>query len=585
MKKASFRELINIDTLRKMAESLYAATGIPMGIIGEDGEIYLSVGWQELCVHYHRANPVTCERCKKSDKYIIEHINEYNKTGKYVAYKCLNGLWDIGIPLIISEQYIATIHLGQFFYEDEVIDENFFRAQALEFGFDVYNYMDALKKVPVFSREKVEHIMQYFSALVSTLGESGLRLMESEKLHSELESSQQYLNSIFNSVNDAIFIHDTDGNIIDINQTAVNMYSYTGEELVGMNIKDLISENSPYSGDEVVNLLNDISYEQPLIIELKGKNKENQEFWTEVNARLRRIGDQDRHVAAVRDISDRKRTEMELQKKALEMEQLRTEFFSNISHELKTPLNIILGSLQIINMMIKDDEKPINKEKIINHLYIERQNCLRLLRLINNLIDSNKLGTGDFDVSLSNCNIVSLVENITLSVAEYIKNNDMNLIFDTDIEEKIIACDLDKVERIMLNLLSNAVKFTNPGGNINVNILNGEEFITIIVEDTGIGIPQDKLQIIFDRFRQVDKSFTRSREGSGIGLSIVKHLVEIHGGNVSVHSDYGIGTKFIVRLPVRIVDEERNQENIKFREGVLDNYVEMVRFEFSDIYN
>lgn len=584
MKKINFLDLINITALKKMAESLYEAAGIPIGIVGINGDIYLSVGWQEICVKYHRKNPVTCERCKISDRYIDEHINEYMKNGKYIAYKCLNNLWDAGIPLVISDQHIATIHLGQFFYDDEIVDENYFIRQAKEFGFDESGYLAALKKIPVFSRKKVENMMKYYSGLVQTLADSGLRLLESEKYQKELKKSEQYINTIFNSVNDAIFIHDSDGTIIDINKTAVRMFGYTHDELIGMKIEKLISESSPCSGEDVTQLFKNVnSEEQPQIFELIGKNKGKQDFWIEVNIHMAKVDDYDRLVAAVRDITDRKKTEMELQNKALEMENMRTEFFANISHELKTPLNIIFGSMQIISMMISDKDKPIDKVKIINTLSIQRQNCLRLLRLINNLIDSNKLESGEFDINLTNCNVVSLVEEITLSVADYIKSKNINLVFDTNIEEKIIACDPDKIERIMLNLLSNAVKFTGLVGSIYVSVFDGKEFITITVEDTGIGIPEDKLDIIFDRFRQVDKSLTRSREGSGIGLSIVKSLVEIHGGTISVESNYGKGTKFIIKLPVRTTDIENNKERNKLFND--DNYVERISIEFSDIYN
>lgn len=120
----------------------------------------------------------------------------------------------------------------------------------------------------------------------------------------------------------------------------------------------------------------------------------------------------------------------------MELEKLRTEFFANISHELRTPLNIILGVIQILRRDLLDKEKPIDKGKIINNIDIERQNCFRLLRLINNLIDSTKLDAGHFQIDMINCNIVSIVEEITLSVASYISNNNINLIFDTDVEEK-----------------------------------------------------------------------------------------------------------------------------------------------------
>ncbi|MEQ8156722.1 MAG: GAF domain-containing sensor histidine kinase, partial [Clostridiaceae bacterium] len=243
-----------------------------------------------------------------------------------------------------------------------------------------------------------------------------------------------------------------------------------------------------------------------------------------------------------------------------ELEKLRTEFFANISHELKTPLNIILSTIQVNSMIVQNEEKLINEKKIMDNINIEKQNCFRLLRLINNLIDSTKLDSSSLELNVVNYNIVSLVEDISQSVAGYIKNNNLTLTFDTDIEEKIIACDLDKVERIMLNLLSNAIKFTEPGGSIFVNIMDGEEYITVTVEDTGIGIPEDKLNEIFDRFRQVDKSFTRKTEGSGIGLSLVKSLVEMHGGTISAESKYGEGTKFIIKLPVRVLLDHDNSE-------------------------
>ena len=268
----------------------------------------------------------------------------------------------------------------------------------------------------------------------------------------------------------------------------------------------------------------------------------------------------------------------------LELEKIQAEFFANISHELRTPLNIILGTIQLNGMMIEDKEKPFDKKKIINNINIEKQHCFRLLRLINNLIDSTKLDSSNLDINMINCNIVNLVEEITQSVAQYINNNNLTLIFDTDVEEKIVACDLDKIERIMLNLLSNSIKFTELGGSIFVNIIDGDEYITITVEDNGIGIPSDKLNIIFDRFRQVDKSFTRKQEGNGIGLSLVKSLVEIQKGTILVESEYGVGTKFTIRFPVRILDNENGDVKISLVNNTINNCVERIKIEFSDIY-
>lgn len=158
------------------------------------------------------------------------------------------------------------------------------------------------------------------------------------------------------------------------------------------------------------------------------------------------------------------------------------------------------------------------------------------------------------------------------------------MIFDTDTEERIIACDFDKIERIIYNLLSNSIKYSKPGGSIFVNITNGEEYVTITVEDTGIGIEKDKLDIIFERFRRIDTSFTRKNEGSGIGLSIVKSLVEMHNGTISAESEYGVGTKFTIRLPVKVLEYKNEDTLNKLIYNTINNRVERTKIEFSDIY-
>jgi signal transduction histidine kinase len=175
---------------------------------------------------------------------------------------------------------------------------------------------------------------------------------------------------------------------------------------------------------------------------------------------------------------------------------------------------------------------------------------------------------------------VSIVEDITLSVADYIKSKGVNIIFDTDVEERFMAVDCDKIERIILNLLSNAVKFTNSGDDIFVLVKDEEESVKISVKDTGVGIPEDKLKIIFDRFGQVEKTLTRNKEGTGIGLSLVKTLVEIHGGSISVNSKLGEGSEFIVELPVTLVEEKEEDMCSPYYSSKVDN----ILVEFSDIY-
>lgn len=267
-------------------------------------------------------------------------------------------------------------------------------------------------------------------------------------------------------------------------------------------------------------------------------------------------------------------------KKLEKYDQMKTEFFSNLSHELRTPLNVILSTLQLMRikkatLVQKPDER--------NYFSIMQQNCYRLLRLVNNLIDITKIDSNFFELKLCNCNIVEVVENITMSVAEYIESKGITLKFDTNIEEKMIACDPDQIERVILNLLSNAMKFTPQGGRIWVKILDDDDKVKIKVRDNGIGIPKNKQDIIFDRFQQVNKSFSRHHEGSGIGLSLVKSLIEKHGGDISLKSQEGKGSEFILELPCKILpgqitDTDSEAEIVKHKQ------VERAQIEFSDIY-
>jgi PAS domain S-box-containing protein len=285
------------------------------------------------------------------------------------------------------------------------------------------------------------------------------------------------------------------------------------------------------------------------------------------------------YINVLKDISPAKkisalRNEIKNHEKQLndtmEYNKLQSEFFSNISHEFKTPLNVILAAIQIMTISKKHTEK---------HLRIMKQNCYRLLRLVSNIIDLTKFDTGYSDLVLRNHNIVGLMKEVVLSVNDYIISRGLDIVFRTSVEQRIIALDSEKIERIMLNLLSNSIKFTDRGGTISVTLDETNEAVYISVRDTGMGIPEDKLNTILDRFSQVDKTLSRNGEGSGLGLAIVKKLVDMHQGTLTIHSVIGVGSEFIVELPLRTVKDENNHRYC-FAE---ESRSQRVNVEFSDI--
>ena len=255
------------------------------------------------------------------------------------------------------------------------------------------------------------------------------------------------------------------------------------------------------------------------------------------------------------------------------------EFFVNISHELKTPLNVISSAIQLFDLYCKNGSLDEKKNSIIEYIDSTKQNCYRLSKLINNIVDLSKIEAGFYKLNLSNNNIVEVVEKIVTSVTAFVVRKNLNIVFDTNVEEKIIACDLEKIERVVLNLISNAIKFSNEGDEIFVQVKDKNEFVKILVKDNGIGIEEKDLEVIFDRFKQVDKSLSRNSEGTGIGLSLVKSIVELHGGNIHVESKVGMGSKFIVKLPSKNVA----YDNVLY-DSHMKNKNESIQVELSDVY-
>jgi len=150
----------------------------------------------------------------------------------------------------------------------------------------------------------------------------------------------------------------------------------------------------------------------------------------------------------------------------------------------------------------------------------------------------------------------------------------------------VVACDPGEIQRVLLNLISNSIKSIDSGGKIEVSLYRTERNVKINVKDTGCGIPEDKLEYVFDALRQVDKSFTRNSEGSGLGLYIVKYIIKKHGGNIKVKSKLGEGSEFEVILPIRRIDEtQKDIINKKVENYLKNDPLEKVSIEFSDIYS
>ncbi len=226
-----------------------------------------------------------------------------------------------------------------------------------------------------------------------------------------------------------------------------------------------------------------------------------------------------------------------------EVDEIKTRFFTNISHEFRTPLTLILGPVKQIAEKAQD-------ERTREELGMVHRNANKLLRLVNQLLDIAKLESGNTNLEAAPANIVKLVRAWVLSFSSHAERKEITLNFSAAEDEIVAYVDKDKMEKIVINLLSNAFKFTPEGGRIDVNVGTSERCVNISVGDSGIGIRADRLQRIFDRYYQAGGSHYGEQEGTGIGLSLTKELVELHKGRIEVESEEGKGTTFVVSIPL-----------------------------------
>jgi signal transduction histidine kinase/ligand-binding sensor domain-containing protein/DNA-binding response OmpR family regulator len=226
-----------------------------------------------------------------------------------------------------------------------------------------------------------------------------------------------------------------------------------------------------------------------------------------------------------------------------EVDELKSRFFANISHEFRTPLTLILGPIK--RMRDASDDEQAREDLGLVH-----RNATRLLELVNQLLDLSRLESGNMKLQAAPENIIPLLKGLLQSFCSYAERKNISMAFTSSAENIVVYFDREKLQKIITNILSNAFKFTPQGGRVELSVTQGARFVSVRISDTGIGIPAGEIPRIFDRFYQVDGSHAGKQEGTGIGLSLTRELVELHKGTITVESEEGRGTAFTVRLPL-----------------------------------
>ncbi|WP_378954331.1 ATP-binding protein [Pelosinus sp. sgz500959] len=378
-----------------------------------------------------------------------------------------------------------------------------------------------------------------------------------EKIFQTQKESEARYQDIFNVANDAIVLHNAeDGCIIDFNDKLPALYGCSREELIIENAKNIKNGEAPYNYKGSKEWIKLAMAGEPQIFEWLVKKKDGTYRWTEVNLKMAMVGKQECALAILRDISKRKRNELELIKAKEEAEKAslsKGQFLANMSHEIRTPMNGIIGMTDLTLMTDLADEQRMYLETI-------KMSTKSLLRVVNDILDYSKIEAGKLSLEYIPFILSEVLEDVVALFLITAKQSGIKI--RTSVSEEIPAIligDSFRLRQVLSNLIGNAVKFTTRG-NIDVDITckalrAGVIRLNFVVSDTGIGIAEDKLHILFESFSQVDGSNTRQFGGTGLGLAISKKLTELMGGKIWVESKEGQGSKFYFTGLFQVPDE------------------------------
>ena len=585
-------DLIDIPNLQILMDRFYAATGIPVGIIASGGEILVATGWQDICTKFHRTHPVTAERCRQSDDYIKTHLS----ANTYVQYKCCNGLWDLAVPIIIAEEHVATLFLGQFFYDDEEIDSMFFRDQALEFDFDLDTYMAALRGIPVFSREEIRLIMDFYASFVGFIVTMGIARHRQTEIGKTLRLSEERHRTLFQSANDAIFTI-CDGRIVNCNKKTLEMFRCTADELIGKTIEEVSTSIQPDGNKTTAksrDLVTSAMGGTPQIFEWRHQRNDGTLFDAEVSLNRLEYQEKVELMAIVRDITERmlveeaqreardnlekrvaerteelaktievltseigerQRAEENLKAETAErlqaMEELRNkdrilmqqsrlaamgEMIGNIAHQWRQPLNNLGLIMQQVQLCHGDD--GFSKELLDESV----DRSMDIIQHMSGTIDDfrNYFRPDKVKVEFKALNEITKV--LTLIEAGF--TNQHIKIEVNPMANPVIHGYPNEYSQALLNILINArdafMKRCTVNPQIWIKVSSDDGNAVVTITDNAGGIPENILHKIFDPY------FTTKGpdKGTGVGLFMSKTIIEKNmNGSLTIRNT-GNGAEF-----------------------------------------
>jgi PAS domain S-box-containing protein len=557
--KLKLADIIDARMIQSLMNDFHKLTHIPMAIVDLQGKVLVGVGWQDICVKFHRIHPETCRHCVESDTQLSTGIGP----GEFRLYKCKNNMWDIATPLIVGGHHVGNIFSGQFFFEEEPLNYELFRSQAMQYGFNEQSYIAALETVPFLSRESVDTgivFLMKIAHMLSHLSYSNIKLVRSlaerDALMNSLQESEQRYRNLFDRVPIGIFRTTAEGRILDANPALVYILGYPDREA-------LLATNaaSIYVSPEDRRQWRVRAEKEKTIqgFETRMQRPDGGVIWVRISGRITHDeGKQTYYEGTMEDITEHKQAEEALQKAQEEL--IRNEKLSVlgrlagiVGHELRNPLGVMNNAVYFLKTVMSDADETVKE-----YLDMIKQEIDNSERIIIDLLDFARTRTPQVasvtpgalvNKSLGKCHIP---ENISIK---------------TDISDALprVSVDPFQMNQVLQNLIANAVQAMPEGGVLSISArresgvrsqesgsgskLNTQhskldgDFVGISISDTGKGISPENMEKLFQPL------FTTKTKGIGLGLVVCKNLVEANGGRIEVESKLGEGTTFKVLLP------------------------------------
>jgi len=540
--ESPLRKIIDFEKVDALLEGFNKTTGFVTAILDLEGNVLSKSGWRRICTDFHRINSETSIRCTQSDTILANKVAVQNQ---YHFYKCLNGLVDVAVPIVINGEHVANLFSGQFFFDEP--DIQFFTKQAHQFGFDIENYLTALKEVPVIPEERVKIAMEFLlnmTNLISELGFQKKELIEHQDLIKEMGKVAKIGGWEFDAktgkgtwTEETCKIHDLDPKNETNVEIGISFYKPISRKKIEIAIQEAITLQKPYS------------------LELELVTANGIEKWVQTMGQpIIENGEVVKVRGSFQDITDRKKIEDKIRKLNLELEdkvQLRTAqlessnkeleaFTYSVSHDLRAPLRHINGYVDLLNSKFAD-QLP---EKAQHYLSTVSNAAKQMGTLIDDLLKFSR--TGRQEVHRENVDFNPIIQGVLEKLDPIIKGR--NIFWNIEVLPTLFV-DPSLLFQVWINLIDNALKYTRTKETTYITIGFSETQTDYIfhIKDNGVGFDMRYVHKLFGVFQRLHSQ--QEFEGTGIGLANVQRIIHKHNGKVWAEAELDTGAIFYFSLP------------------------------------